>query len=245
MSTIVALSVNEVMPDRAEMGRISGVPPDRLAGGHDRAEQDRLPGLIEQALDLLRSCAEPAGIVREVTREQFAVIYAGEGRNAPESPLASIHPRAERLALFAATVGTRVSGRIAELFQAREFALATLLDGAASAAAERAASAVEAHWLGTLSTRAAAGPSIPAGGVHAVRYSPGYCGWHLTGQRTLFEALHPQEIGMTLRESCLMEPLKSISGVIVVGRREIHAFTPDYPFCTECRTRGCRERMRG
>ena len=244
MSTIVALTVDEVMPDRAEMRRSSGMPPEGMAGGNAPPGQDRLKGMIEQALDLLHSCAEPAGIVQEVTREQFAVIYAGEGRNAPESPLASIHPRAERLALFAATIGARVSGRIAELFQAREFALATLLDGAASAAAERAAGALEAHWPGTLSPRAA-GPSIPAGGIHAVRYSPGYCGWHLTGQRALFAALHPEEIGITLRESCLMEPLKSISGVIVVGRREIHAFTPDYPFCTECRTRGCRERMRG
>jgi hypothetical protein len=40
-----------------------------------------------------------------------------------------------------------------------------------------------------------------------------------------------------------MDPLKSISGVIVAGRAEIHEFDNDYDFCAECGTRTCRERI--
>ena len=50
-------------------------------------------------------------------------------------------------------------------------------------------------------------------------YSPGYCGWHVSGQRKLFDFLRPEEIGMTLNASCLMQPLKSVSGVLVAGAR--------------------------
>ena len=55
---------------------------------------------------------------------------------------------------------------------------------------------------------------------------------------------NPDEIGITLRDSFLMEPLKSISGVVVAGPAEIHVFDDDYPFCEDCDTRGCRRRIR-
>jgi hypothetical protein len=80
-------------------------------------------------------------------------------------------------------------------------------------------------------------------GSTLLRYSPGYCGWDITGQRALFAALHPEEIGIRLNESCLMEPVKSISGVMVAGPAEIHEFNNDYPFCSECRTKDCRRRI--
>ncbi|MCK4404551.1 MAG: hypothetical protein KAW02_05615, partial [candidate division Zixibacteria bacterium] len=59
-----------------------------------------------------------------------------------------------------------------------------------------------------------------------------------------FEFLHPEEIGITLLDSFLMKPLKSMSGVIVVGDREIHNFEDSYPFCRECRSHSCRDRIR-
>jgi hypothetical protein len=76
-----------------------------------------------------------------------------------------------------------------------------------------------------------------------LRYSPGYCGWHISGQRKLFDFLKPETIGISLRESHLMEPLKSVSGVVIVGPAGIHAFQDEYPFCERCKTHGCRERI--
>jgi hypothetical protein len=78
-----------------------------------------------------------------------------------------------------------------------------------------------------------------------LRYSPGYCGWNLTGQRALFAALGPEEIGIHLTDSCLMEPVKSISGVMVMGPADIHRFTDDYSFCLTCPTHDCRRRIKG
>ena len=236
----VAIAAGRVVPPRADVLRCAGLPSD--PGG-------RTSAILERAFELLASALQPAGILREVSLPEFARIYAGEGRNAPATPLDTIAPRAERLALFAATTGRAVSETIAARFAANDFALATLLDAAASAATERAADAVQEFWAARIHAPAltdrAARPTRSPDERRVLRYSPGYCGWDLTGQRALFAALAPEAIGIHLRESCLMEPLKSISGVIVAGPPEIHVCADDFAFCRDCRTHGCRERARG
>jgi hypothetical protein len=39
-----------------------------------------------------------------------------------------------------------------------------------------------------------------------------------------------------------MQPLKSVSGVLVAAPPEAHHIEPAYPFCVDCTTQGCRER---
>jgi hypothetical protein len=208
-----------------------GVPPGSEQG-------ERVDRLVADALDELRRAACPRGVVASVTTDEFATIYEGESGNDAPSPLAEIFPRSERLILFAATVGAPLSERISALFDDGSLALAAMLDAAASEATELAG--VHLDGLVLEGTR--------LGGqanqfTRALRYSPGYCGWNLTGQRALFAALGPEEIGIHLTDNCLMEPLKSISGVIVLGPRETHDFTDDYSFCSVCRTRDCRRRI--
>ena len=49
------------------------------------------------------------------------------------------------------------------------------------------------------------------------RYSPGYCNWHLASQETLFHLIGTNPTGISLSESCLMQPIKSVSGIIAIG----------------------------
>ncbi len=77
-----------------------------------------------------------------------------------------------------------------------------------------------------------------------LRYSPGYCGWHITGQKKLFEELKPESIGITLNSSYLMQPIKSISGVMISGDKNIHFFENNFSFCADCKTISCKERMK-
>ena len=48
------------------------------------------------------------------------------------------------------------------------------------------------------------------------RFSPGYCGWHVSQQQRLFP-LFPTTCGVRLTDSSLMVPIKSVSGIIGVG----------------------------
>jgi hypothetical protein len=49
------------------------------------------------------------------------------------------------------------------------------------------------------------------------RYSPGYCNWHLSGQKQLFGLLPDKPCGISLTESALMLPIKSVSGIVGIG----------------------------
>jgi hypothetical protein len=54
------------------------------------------------------------------------------------------------------------------------------------------------------------------------RYSPGYCNWDVFEQKKLFKILPDNFCGITLTDSCLMQPIKSVSGVIGIGKKVIY-----------------------
>jgi hypothetical protein len=251
---VFEIAVATVLPDPADVLEMISAPP---ALAHS---DGRTSALLREALAMLAEDAVPRALLETITTERFAVVFGGEGLNAPDAPLARIFPEARGLALFAATIGPKACARITELFDRRDFALGTILDAAASLAAEKTADVARGEYVGTGAQdpgddHARRGGAVGAGpgrdraigdrvGNVALAYSPGYCGWHITAQRALFEALRPEEMGIRLNESCLMQPLKSISGVIAAGRPEIHVFDDAFPFCAACATRPCRERIR-
>ncbi len=227
MREVVSFDVAEVIPVRGEVLRLQGIPPAA-------ALPDRVEELLARAHDRLADLARPRAVFEEVPVADFRAIYAGDGGNDLETPLAVIFPRSDRLALFAATLGNPLSAEIERLFDAGEFAEAVMLDATASAAAERLVGLLEDRFAKT-----AVGGPPPA----VLAYSPGYCGWNVSGQRALFGTLEPIAAGITLNESCLMQPLKSVSGVLVAGPWEIHEFDDDFPCCSLCTTRECRDRI--
>lgn len=70
------------------------------------------------------------------------------------------------------------------------------------------------------------------------RFSPGYCDWGLTEQRALFGLLGGAPCGISLSESCLMNPIKSITGVIGIGAE----LTEQIYGCQLCTLETCYKR---
>lgn len=229
MRHIVRFTRDETRPGRPEiLGRMHVAP--------GAAVSPRLSALVDEARRLFDRLTAPAAIFEEISREEFAHIYADEGHNPPASPLDAIVPRAEAIALFAGTLGPAIDEAIRERFREGDVALGCMLDVFASGAADRLADLAASRFLAVMDRRPPALCALP--------YSPGYCGWDVSGQTRLFERLRPGEIGIVLSESCLMQPIKSVSGVLVAGAVEIHRFKPTYPFCATCATHDCRRRMR-
>ena len=67
------------------------------------------------------------------------------------------------------------------------------------------------------------------------RYSPGYCGWELKEQSKLFGLLPENFCGISLSDSMLMKPIKSVSGIIGIGENVIY----DQYTCNYCRDVNC------
>ena len=66
-------------------------------------------------------------------------------------------------------------------------------------------------------------------------YSPGYCGWNVREQQLLFSLLPPSFCGITLTDSCLMLPIKSVSSLIGIGRN-----IEKKPYgCSICQRKDC------
>lgn len=79
-----------------------------------------------------------------------------------------------------------------------------------SVLAEKTADAMERELEAFLSDK----PNLH----HTNRFSPGYCGWHVREQKLLFSTFPVKEpCGVKLTDSCLMIPIKSVSGVMGVG----------------------------
>ncbi|MHB8579979.1 MAG: vitamin B12 dependent-methionine synthase activation domain-containing protein [Ignavibacteriaceae bacterium] len=70
------------------------------------------------------------------------------------------------------------------------------------------------------------------------RYSPGYCNWNVSEQHLFFSLLPQNFCGITLTESSLMLPVKSISGIIGIGSNVKYS---KY-FCDKCGVKDCTYR---
>jgi hypothetical protein len=229
---ILQVPVHDVLPSMGAILEGQGIPrwvhPD-----------ERTLRLAQDALSLYIEAASPVGAVMEISREQFTVVFDGEGRNDDASPVGPIFRASDDLALFAVTLGEKMSQEISRKFENHDFALGTMLDAAASEGAEMAALVLENSYRRHL---------LESGRFDrrhgTLRFSPGYCGWHISAQKELFQTLEPDKIGITLNESYLMTPIKSISGVIISGRKSIFDFEDVFSFCRDCATHSCRERVR-
>jgi len=72
------------------------------------------------------------------------------------------------------------------------------------------------------------------------RFSPGYCGWDVAEQHKLFSFFKDNFCGITLTESALMNPIKSVSGLIGIGEHVRYA-----PYqCHLCDDKNCIYRNR-
>jgi len=72
------------------------------------------------------------------------------------------------------------------------------------------------------------------------RYSPGYCNWSVAEQHLLFSMLPKNFCGVTLTDTALMIPIKSISGIIGVGAS---VKRKDY-LCDTCGVKDCTYRSK-
>ncbi|MEE9466166.1 MAG: vitamin B12 dependent-methionine synthase activation domain-containing protein [Candidatus Neomarinimicrobiota bacterium] len=232
MSRTFTIELTKVLPERQAVLREQGIPT-----GAD--VPDRILALFDQAMDVFSDTDHVKGITIVVSRADFDRIFTGQGANDPDAPLMKIYSRAHNLALFALTLGKSVSSRIEQLFAENNFALGNMLDSIASLAAERAIEQLEQGFAHRFAKKGHPEPEH-----RSLSYSPGYCGWDISGQKALFDTLTPDEIGITLNRSFLMTPLKSVSGVLVEGSAQIHEFDPKFSFCRVCRSRSCVLRMR-
>jgi hypothetical protein len=138
----------------------------------------------------------------------------------------------QSFAIFVATAGEEFERWAKQLNDEGDMLRTVIADCLGTIVAEKAADAMEVALQQSMDAK---------GWLHTNRYSPGYCGWHVSEQQRLF-SLMPDErpCGVMLTESSLMLPIKSVSGVIGLGPDVRHQ---DYT-CGLCSYADCFRRKR-
>jgi hypothetical protein len=231
MNQRVPINFNDIIPSSKDVFKHQGIPESSVIPDH-------INSLFDDAVDLFKGKVKPVSIIKEITVKEFDIIYEGERMNEDDTPLENIYPHSDNLTMFALTLGSGIVDTINDLFNKNDFAIGTMLDSVASMAADKSVEVLETYLFNNLSER-----NLTTHDSIVLGYSPGYCGWHLSGQKKLFQHLNPEEISITINESFLMSPLKSVSGVLVHGNKEIHIFESSFTFCSYCKNQTCYDRI--
>jgi hypothetical protein len=138
----------------------------------------------------------------------------------------------EELVCFVGTIGAKLEDEINRLTRQNRCSQAYILDAMASVAVENMIDDFQRHMEKALK---------PEQKGTTLRFSPGYCDWPLTEQKKLFRLFESHDLNVTLADSCLMQPRKSISGLFGIIPFQAHtaaAFNP----CSDCGKKGCSMR---
>jgi len=137
----------------------------------------------------------------------------------------------EAYALFICTAGVAYEAYQQRLKEQGDMVRVFIADALGSVIAEKCADQMEKALQESIDK---------LGWKHTNRFSPGYCGWHVSQQQLLFPLFQGHTCGVRLTDSSLMVPIKSVSGIVGLGKNVRHL---DYT-CGLCDFKQCYKRKK-
>jgi len=225
------LKVHDTSIDKARI-RIDPVEILQILGEQQGVIDSHTTALVEQYIEEGLRVSSPVGA--------FVLVEALENLPAEKIRIRgitfntgkSIHKtlrHAETYALFLVSAGPGPENLARSLLQQGDYLEGYILDLVASVIVDLAADQVQeqvkilAEQQGLRITN---------------RYSPGYCAWNVEEQQKLFSLFPEGCCGISLSDSSLMDPIKSISGIIGIGAKVSYK---EYP-CEICPMLECQFR---
>ena len=157
---------------------------------------------------------ETAMILKEVSqwlRPRFSYFVVNKQ---PDFEMGNIILRqlrgSEAFALFVCTSGLEFETYQQRLKEQGDMVRVFIADALGSVIAEKCADQMEKALQESIDK---------LGWKHTNRFSPGYCGWHVSQQQLLFPLFQGHTCGVKLTDSSLMIPIKSVSGIIGLGEK--------------------------
>lgn len=114
----------------------------------------------------------------------------------------------EEIIIFLCTAGKTISDASQDMMNQGELMEGFVVDTIGSVATEKAMDIIHKQLE----------VELKESGINTTnRYSPGYCEWNVSEQQKLFKLYPEAYCGITLNDSSLMSPIKSVSGFIGIG----------------------------
>jgi len=142
--------------------------------------------------------------------------------------------RSDSVAIFLCTAGAEIGIRSKKAMQERDFLKGYIYDVVGSEIVEAATDIMQEDLEKSM---------LDSGMKITNRYSPGYCGWDVAEQHKLFELVPENFCGIQLSPSALMDPVKSVSGIIGIGKNvRYNQYTCGMCEMDDCLYRRAREK---
>lgn len=144
--------------------------------------------------------------------------------------------KSDSIAVFLCTAGEGIGIRSKKAMKEGDLLTGYIYDVIGSEIVESAADLMQNEFEKTV---------ISSGKKITNRYSPGYCGWDVAEQHKLFQLIPSNFCGIRLTESALMDPIKSVSGIIGIGENvRFNPYTCNICDIKTCIYRNAREKMK-
>jgi hypothetical protein len=221
----------QVIPRDIEKSKILVHPEDiiRLLGGQEDSGDVHSTALVDRYIEECTRIMTPLGgyVLAESVEPDSSEEIAIEGiRFHAGKIIHKMLKNSETYAFFLVTIGPEPERLARDLLANGEFLEGYITDLVASALVDAVADQVHEALRKVALTRNMKVTN---------RYSPGYCSWDVAEQQKLFKLFLENTCGISLSESSLMSPVKSISGIVGIG--------PDVKFnaytCEICPMKTC------
>jgi len=206
---------------------------ERIGAAKGSSSSEEIVRSLDSSIEYARAEVEPC-VIYEVKNISVSLPSSIEidGRFVITSAnLASSLKASKEAIFFLATIGPSLEKKATSSMHEGDPLNGYLLDRIGSMAVESLAEKFESK---TRQKYARENKSV------SMRFSPGYCDWKIEDQFILDKILDFSRAGVSLNQSCMMVPKKSISGIIGIGNesayREIK--TP----CSVCELSDCSYR---
>lgn len=140
----------------------------------------------------------------------------------------------EKIIFLSATLGEEIEEQVTQSFADGKYSFSVLLDAAATTAVEQVADNMEKAIFNVVKRQ---------GFAMKWRFSPGYGDWPIEQQPDVLRLAHGSEIGVSLTESLMLTPRKSITAVIGLYRpNNCDQETQTKHDCNNCNKLDCASR---
>jgi hypothetical protein len=192
---------------------------ERIEHSPDRRPSDIVLNSIDNCMGQYQSLISARGVyvIREIEENDGRDLTLSDGIRFQAWNLTYAFRVCTNAAVSVVTIGDAIEQEASRLMKQGHAIEGYILDAIGSCAAESAADSLQAELA-----------KIAQGRNQAItfRYSPGYCGWDIVEQKILFQAIDASRIGVSLTDSCLMLPRKSISAIVGMGETGVVAGAP-------------------
>jgi hypothetical protein len=164
--------------------------------------------ILEEEIQSARRLIKPNGvyrIVRILSTNDGQVVFDGLDFSIISVQVTKLLGKSKWAVMFMVTLGSDLDGEIESLIASGHLTEGYVLDAIGSETADAAAD--------QLHHRLSAPKALEFGCKVTPRFSPGYGDWPVTIQKEMWKACGGERIGITVTDSSLMIPRKSVSAV--------------------------------